>query len=467
MKKKWIIILLAAVVMVANACKELDENIDTSNQKVRIAALASKISLDASGTKQSTVITTNPSGSSWTATSSETWCILTPATITEYGKLEQALEISAEANTGFGRNATITVSVGSGDNTATTTIIAEQASALPVPAISATPLVIDFMAIGTANPVHITTNQTSWQAVSSDSWCTFIKNGNALTVSATNNTATIPRTAKITLTAGPAGHVATTTITVNQAKQDDKYNITVEGIEFALVEAGTFLMGAQNVDATAPNYSTYASATTAPVHSVTITKDFYMGKFEVTQAQYEKIMGINPSTTKGANNPVEMVDWTDAQAFITALNAATGKTFRLPTEAEWEYAARGGKKDASANSIFSGTDGVDALINYGYYYETGGTQRTDAITLPVGSKLPNELGIYDMSGNVYEWCSDYYDVYSAEPQTDPQGPAAGTKRIMRGGSWYHNATSQTVFYHGNNTEDFSRAYLGFRLIYVP
>lgn len=470
MKNKWFITLFAAIAICFNACNEFDDTdkVDTSHQNARVASLSSTVNLDVSGAKQSTVITTNPTGTQWTASSSDSWCTVSQATTSAYGKEEQTIEISATANTAYSRTAVVTITAGADSNKpATTKITVVQASALPNPAISANPAAVSLTAIPASVTVAITTNQSSWNAVSSDSWCTFVKSGNSLTINATTNTATTARTAKITLTAGPEGHLATSTITVTQAKMDDKYNITVEGIEFSLVEKGTFLMGAQNTDATAPNYSTYASATTAPVHQVTLTNDFYMGKFEVTQAQYEKIMGTNPSTTKGPNNPVEMVDWNKANEFVNALSAATGKKFRLPTEAEWEYAARGGKKDASGNSIFSGTDAVESLIDYAYYYETGGNERTLAITVPVGSKKPNELGIYDMSGNVYEWCSDYYATYTADPQTDPQGPATGTNRVMRGGSWYHAASSNTVFYHGNNTADFTRAYLGFRLVYIP
>ena len=469
MKNKWIIALFAAVTIFLTACDKIDsiDKVDVSNQQTRVASLAAKISMDVAGTMQTTVITTNPTGVAWTATSSESWCSVKQTITTAYGKTEQALEITGTANTGFGRTATVTVSAGSDDKVILTKITVEQASALPIPVISASSSSLALDAQGTANSVVVTTNQSSWNVSSSESWCKVEKNANSLVVSASMNTASTSRSAKVTLTAGPEGHVATATITVTQAKMDDKYNITVNGIEFVLVEKGTFLMGAQNTDASLPNYSTYASATTAPVHSVTITKDFYIAKYELTQAQYEKITGNNPSTTKGPNNPVEMVNWNDAQKYIAGLNAASGKTFRLPTEAEWEFAARGGNKDASSNSIFSGVDVVESLIGFAYYYETGGTQRTDAITLPVGSKRPNELGIYDMSGNVYEWCSDYYATYTADQQTDPQGPATGTNRIMRGGSWYHGAASQTVFYHGNNTADFSRAYLGFRLVYVP
>ena len=166
-----------------------------------------------------------------------------------------------------------------------------------------------------------------------------------------------------------------------------------------------------------------------PQHEVTISKAFYMGGYSVTQEQYEQIMGKNPSQFKGAQNPVENVSWDDAVEFCKKLSQKTGKTVRLPTEAEWEYACRAGSK-----TRFSYGDDNDYanLGDYAWY-----DKNSDKKTHPVGQKKPNAWGLYDMHGNVWQWCSDWYDSYANAKNTDPQGPASGTSRVLRGGSWYN------------------------------
>jgi len=184
------------------------------------------------------------------------------------------------------------------------------------------------------------------------------------------------------------------------------------------VEGGTFTMGA-----TAEQGSD-ASVVGKPAHKVTL-RSFSIGKYEVTQEEWEAVMGSNPSDFKGAKRPVEMVSWNDCQTFIRKLNALTGKQFRLPTEAEWEYAARGGNR--SSGYKYSGSDN---LGNVAWYDEnSGGT------THPVGQKQANELGLYDMSGNVWEWCQDRYDwdYYGSSPSQNPKGPSTGSSRVDRGG----------------------------------
>ncbi|GHT20730.1 hypothetical protein AGMMS4957_08420 [Bacteroidia bacterium] len=170
------------------------------------------------------------------------------------------------------------------------------------------------------------------------------------------------------------------------------------------------------------------------------TQSFYIGKYEVTQAQYQAIMGTNPSKVKGNNNPVEQVSWNDAQEFVTKLNARTGRNYRLPTEAEWEYAAREGNKNSQYE--YSGSDSIGAVA--WFKDNSGGT------THPVGQKLPNALGIYDMSGNVWEWCQDCYD-------------SRCLGRVLRGGGWYNDAASCRVSYRDIGASN-ARAYLGFRLV---
>ena len=193
-------------------------------------------------------------------------------------------------------------------------------------------------------------------------------------------------------------------------------------IDMVRVEAGTFTMGA-----TAKMEEPWVNE--KPTHQVTLTNDYYIGIYEVTQALWQTVMGNNPSKFKGDNLPVEQVSWYDCQEFISKLNRITGKTFRLPTEAEWEYAARGGNK--SRDYQYSGSNYLSIVA---WYKDNGGSK-----THAVGSKYSNELGIYDMSGNVWEWCQDWYGKYSSSSQVNPTGANSGSDRVYRGGSWRNAA----------------------------
>lgn len=217
-------------------------------------------------------------------------------------------------------------------------------------------------------------------------------------------------------------------------------------IKMVRVEAGTFTMGAtpemKNPD-----------DDEKPTHRVTLTNDYYLGKYEVTQAQWQAVMGSNPSRFKGADLPVECVSWNDCQEFIRKLNSLTGRRFRLPTEAEWEYAARGGKK--SRGYQYGGSNDIGAVAWYG---DNSGSK-----THPVGMKQANELGIYDMAGNVWEWCQDCYASYNNSPQTNPTGPSNGDFRVDRGGSWGCAARYCRASFRFNYDPDFSNDFIGFRL----
>ena len=178
-----------------------------------------------------------------------------------------------------------------------------------------------------------------------------------------------------------------------------------------------------------------------------------MGKYEVTQQQWRAIMGNNPSYFKGDNRPVEKVSWNDAQQYINKLKGKTGKHYRLPTEAEWEYAARGGQK-----YTYAGSNDVDAVA---WYSANSGSKTHD-----VGQKRANGYGLYDMSGNVWEWCQDWYasDYYRNSPCTNPSGPSSGSIRVNRGGSWFNYprlVRSADRFY---NSPGYRNNYLGFRLV---
>ena len=217
-------------------------------------------------------------------------------------------------------------------------------------------------------------------------------------------------------------------------------------IEMVKVEAGTFMMGA-----TSEMQAPYRWE--KPVHQVTLTNDYYMGKYEVTQALWEAVMDSNPSYFKGDNLPVETVSWNDCQEFISKLNSLTGRKFRLSTEAEWEYAARGGKKSRSYQ--YSGSSNISDVA---WYDGNSGSK-----THPVGTKQANELGIYDMTGNVWEWCQDWYGSYSSSSQTNPTGAVSGAHRVYRGGSWDFYAGRCRLSYRRYGTPDYRNSILGLRL----
>lgn len=189
------------------------------------------------------------------------------------------------------------------------------------------------------------------------------------------------------------------------------------GMEFVFVKGGCYQMG-----------DTFGGGDgdEKPVHEVCVG-DYYIGKYEVTQGEWEKVMGSNPSHfKKGARYPVDQVSWNDAQEFLRKLNTPSGKGYRLPTEAEWEYAARSGGK----SERYAGFSDAPELDLHAWYDRNAGSS-----THPVGEKKPNGLGLYDMTGNVYEWVQDWKGKYSAASRDNPQGPPSGSYRVLRGGSW--------------------------------
>ena len=241
----------------------------------------------------------------------------------------------------------------------------------------------------------------------------------------------------------------------NKSRNNNSYNeqtFMVKGVEFKMikVEGGTFSMGATSEQGSDAYDNEY------PVHSVTLS-DYYMGETEVTQGLWEAVMGSNPSWFKGNNQrPVENVSWNDCQEFIKKLNSLTGKEFRLPTEAEWEYAARGGKYSRGYVYKYSGSNNADEVA---WYYDNSGK------THPVKTKKANKLGLYDMSGNVSEWCNDRYNkkYYRNSPQTNPTGPSKGGYRVLRGGSWFYYDRSVRVSYRNYHTPGYLDYKNGLRL----
>ena len=224
---------------------------------------------------------------------------------------------------------------------------------------------------------------------------------------------------------------------------------TVRGVSFEMVrvEGGTFRMGATS------EQGSDVWDNEKPVHSVTLS-GYYIGKTEVTQALWKAVMGINPSRFKGDYLPVENVSWDDCQEFIHKLNALTGQHFRLPTEAEWEFACRGGNNSRGYYK-YSGSNYIDIVA----WYDGNSGKKTHS----VATKSPNELGIYDMSGNVYEWCNDWYGNYTSYSQSNPIGPHSGSIRVSRGGCWLNSGRGCRSSIRYNNYPTYRYSPLGLRL----
>jgi formylglycine-generating enzyme required for sulfatase activity len=233
------------------------------------------------------------------------------------------------------------------------------------------------------------------------------------------------------------------------------------GMKLVLIPKGKFLMGSPD---TATDRNKHELQ-----HEVTISRDYYLGAYEVTQGQYEKVMGENPSYFQGAkvagdstNHPVEMVSWEEAVKFCRRLSLlpeekAAGRVYRLPTEAEWEYACRAGSKTA-----YSFGDADKQLDNYAWC-----GINSDRKTHAVGQKKPNAWGLYDMHGNVWEWCQDWYGEYAAEPTADPTGPSKGSDRVFRGGDWGSDAADCRSAFRDWFDPTLRGNYLGFRLALSP
>ena len=239
--------------------------------------------------------------------------------------------------------------------------------------------------------------------------------------------------------------------TNSSSSSSNKETFSVNGVSFTMirVDGGTFTMGA-----TAEQGSD-AESDEKPAHEVTLST-YMIGETEVTQALWQAVMGGNPSSFMDSpQNPVESISWKDCQKFIKKLNSLTGKSFRLPTEAEWEFAARGGNK--SKHSKYSGSGTIDDVAWY--------TENSGGKTHPVKSKSPNELGIYDMSGNVFEWCEDWHDsdYYKSSPKSNPTGPSSGSFRVLRGGSCFNYSRYCRVSNRGGSTPGRRGIDLGLRL----
>ncbi|MBR2720747.1 MAG: formylglycine-generating enzyme family protein, partial [Lentisphaeria bacterium] len=224
-------------------------------------------------------------------------------------------------------------------------------------------------------------------------------------------------------------------------------------LDMVKIKAETFMMGSPSEEQGRENDEAQ--------HRVTLTRDYWLGKLEVTQAQWQAVMGNNPSYFKGDSRPVEKVSWNEAKEFCNKLNTIysgklpDGYKFDLPTEAQWEYAARGG--NMSRNYKYSGSNNIDEVA---WYKNNSGSK-----THEVGGKVPNELGLYDMSGNVWEWCSDWYGSYNGDA-VDPVGPSSGSRRVCHGGGWSYNAISCRSAERSYSDPGNRFNHLGFRLALV-
>jgi len=217
-------------------------------------------------------------------------------------------------------------------------------------------------------------------------------------------------------------------------------------LEFVRVEPGSFIMGSD---------LEIGDADETPAHRVTLTRPFYIGKYEVTQEQWLRIMGKNPSAFKGAQQPVESVSWNDCQEFLARVTRKTGRKISLPTEAQWEYACRAG-----AGTRWNFGDRADAMGEYAWIRQnSGGT------THPVGQKKPNAFGIYDLYGNVAEWCTDWYaNPYPKGEVTNPTGPPSGMSKIVRGGAWGDDPSNARSAYRNADGSDGANNGIGFRCV---
>ena len=305
---------------------------------------------------------------------------------------------------------------------------------------------------GNGSKMFRISSNISWAISSDQTWCSASPTSGSgdgnVTVSVEENTSLSARTANITI----EGEAITKTIVVTQNGTEPSLSqdriFTVGGVQFKMiaVEGGTFTMGATS------EQGDDAFDREKPTHSVTLNS-YSIGETEVTQALWQAVMGSNPSDYSGSNRPVEQVSWNDCQDFISRLNALTGEDFRLPTEAEWEFAARGGNK--SRGYKYAGSNSIDDVAWY--------VDNSSGKTHEIATKQPNELGLYDMSGNVREWCNDWYGHYNSSAQTNPTGPASENGCVYRGGCWIDYAWGCRVSFRYGSSLSYRDDETGFRL----
>jgi formylglycine-generating enzyme required for sulfatase activity len=371
------------------------------------------ITFDYKGTAQ--LINVDTDGE-FSVTSNASWIIIDQV-------YANGFQVSAEMNeTATMRSGTVVIQIKNSSMVRTLYVIQKGMT------LNINPDTITFDYKGTAQLINVDTDG-EFSVTSNASWIIIDQvYANGFQVSAEMNETATMRSGTVVIQIKNSSMVRTLYVTQDKVvdEANDEYTqqtFTVQGVSFTMipVKGGTFSMGATAEQSNPTDYE-------KPVHQVTLS-NYYIGETEVTQALWSAVMGENPSNFKGDNRPVEQVSWNDCQTFISKLNALTGKNFRLPTEAEWEYAARGGSK--SQGYQYSGSNNLSAVA---WHADNSGNQTHD-----VKSKSPNELGIYDMSGNVWEWCQDWFGSYSSNSVTNPTGAASGSYRVFRGGSWGDDA----------------------------
>ena len=468
MKKFLSILAILAAVMLTTSCqKELPDaikNIDVSQGGQTPAT--PEISLDNNGLEFSAESGSKAfnikSNTSWTVSSDQTWCSVNPTSGSNNGSV--TVKVSENTQTSA-RTATISVKTDAGIRTVSVT----QNGASEQVSLSVSDM--EFAA-GSGSKIFRIKSNTAWAVSSNKNWCSVSPTSGSVdgsvTVSVDENTSSSSRTATITVeSATITRRLAVTqsgaTPVTPPSSQDRTF--TVGGVTFKMiaVEGGTFTMGATS------EQGSDAVSDEKPTHSVTLSS-YSIGETEVTQALWQAVMGQNPTSDGsqwsstyglGGNYPAYYVSWYDCQDFIRRLNALTGENFRLPTEAEWEYAARGGNKSRGYKYAGSNT-----LGNVAWYWDNIPSQSSGSAgygTQVVATKSPNELGLYDMSGNVWEWCQDRYGDYSSGSQTNPTGPGSGHYRVIRGGSWGSGAGNCRVSYRGSGVPANRYTDLGLRL----
>ena len=297
--------------------------------------------------------------------------------------------------------------------------------------------------VGWTNSVFILNGGGNYTVAGGTDYATTSINGNKLII-----TGTALGTTTVCVTDAATGATAVLTVIVTESTLHEE-EFTVNGVTFKMItiDGGTYTMGA-----TEEQGSEYYG-NERPTHQVRLSS-YKIGQTEVTQKLWQAVMGSNPSNCTGdLQRPVEKVSWNDCQTFITRLNQLTGKSFRMPTEAEWEFASRGG--NLSQGYKFAGSNTLDDVA---WFYDN-----SDNTTHPVGTKTPNELGLYDMSGNVFEWCQDWFGDYSGVAQTNPTGPTTGTYRVVRGGAWNYSAKYCRLSYRSYHSMTSTYDRIGLRL----
>ena len=329
-------------------------------------------------------------------------------------------------------------------------VVAQGVITPPNPKLTVSPASLKFPSAGGSKTATVNASSGKWTKTDPAKWLKLSINGNTITVTAEKNSGTSKRTTSFTVRSGNLSK--TVNITQEAVKKTvpdpDKKTFTVKGVSFNMikVQGGSAIVGCD---------SCYGNG--KPLHKITLP-DYYIGETEVTQALWKAVMGNNPSRFKGDNRPVENVSWYDCQEFIRKLNSLTKATFSLPTEAEWEYAARGGNKSKGYEHA-----GGNKLEKVGWYEYNSGNQ-----THKVKTKQPNELGLYDMSGNISEWCNDkcgcWRDFYDNTNSHNILGPTNGYYRRIRGGNWGYGYSHCFVYYRWASNPYYGSDYTGLRLV---